>query len=913
MTPERWQQVKAVFQAALERSASDRESFLNAACAGDEALRAEVASLLAEQEKLSGFIATPVMEKIEVEAAPSNRRIGPYRIERELGHGGMGVVYLALRDDDQYQKQVAIKLIRRGFDADHVVNRFRHERQILATLDHPNIARLLDGGTTEDGLPYFVMEYVEGLPIDDYCDEHRLKIEARLELFRKVCAAVQYAHQNLIVHRDLKPGNILITREGEPKLLDFGIAKLLNPEAFPGAVPATATWERPMTLAYASPEQTRGLPVTTASDIYSLGVVLYELLTGRRPYRVEEGGLPHELARVICEQEPERPSTAISRVEAITQPAGEETVRITPDAISRTRGAPQARLRRQLKGDLDNIVLVALRKEAQRRYASVEQFSDDIGRYLEGRPVIARPATVAYRAAKFIQRHKAGVVAAALIVVSLLGGIIVSTRQARIAERRFNDVRQLANSYLFEFHDAIEDLPGSTPARQLVVKRALEYLDRLAQESGGDAALDEELAAAYLKVGDVQGRPGFANLGDRAGAIESYRKSLAIREALLVDEPNNATTRRDQATTHDRIGDTLRVNGDTAAALEHYGQALKLREALAVGAGDQQTQVDLAISYERIGDQLALLGKRAEALEHQRRALPIIEQAAAADPGNAQFQRRLFISFIKLGDRLGATGDRSGALDRYQQALPIAQKLAAADASNARARRELAVAYDKVGNGLAATGEANAAMGNYRRALEIREQLSAADPKNSEARRDLATSFDKVGETLTRLNQPAAAIQYFRRALTIDEALSSAEPNNAQPQLDRAHDHEQISEALAKSGDLVAAIAERRRAAELQQAVSMADPANEEVKRDLAASQAQLGEWAMALAEKPNRRQIELWQEARSWFERSADYWNGLRAQRTLESSEAETAEKIAAAITKCDQALAKSQGRPPR
>jgi non-specific serine/threonine protein kinase/serine/threonine-protein kinase len=918
MTPERWQQVKELFNAAMECETGLRAAFLDQSCAGDQELRAEVEALLAEEEKLGSFIAAPVAQ-----AAPKlgqndqeGRRIGPYRIVREIGHGGMGTVFLAVRDDDQFKKQVAIKLIRHGLNVDYIVSRFRYERQILASLDHPNIARLLDGGTTEDGLPYFVMEYIEGVPIDDYCDEQRLNNEARLKLFRKVCSAVRYAHQNLIVHRDIKPGNILITNDGEPKLLDFGIAKILDAEAFPGTVPATRTWERPMTPAYASPEQARGLPVTTSSDIYSLGVLLYEMLTGHRPYQVSEGGLPHEMARVICEQEPERPSTVVSRVEEITQSGRGETVRITPDSVSRLRDTPHARLRRQLKGDLDNIVLMALRKEPQRRYASVEHFSEDIQRYLDGHPVIARKDTFTYRSAKFIKRNKTGVAAAALVVASLLSGIVVSVRQARIAERRFDDLRQLT-AYFLEFHDVIEDVPGATPARQVLLERTVGSLDRLAREASDDHSLRQDLASAYLKVGDVRGRPGYANLGNKTGALESYGKSLAIRDELLKADPDNVQARRDQAMTHDRVGDLLRIMGDTASALQHYHQALALRQSLAAdaptaGQKDMQPQLDLGTSYQRIGDLLAMTGKRTEAIENQRQAMAIFEQATAIKPDDKRIKRDLFIGYVKMGDRLAGAGDKTAALERYRSALQIAEALSAAEPDNARAKRELAVCHDKVGNILVATSDPAGALESYRQSFAIRKKLSLADPSNVEASRDLATSHVKIGETLVKMGRRAEALQPYFEALKIDEALSAADPNNAQPRLDRAYDHEQIGNLFAETGNISGAIEQHRLAESLRREISNADRENEEVRRDLAGSQARLGDLHAALAEKTGtalKRQIELWQEARKWYQQSDGIWAELRARHQLSAAESEDAKKVAASVAKCDQALARLRG----
>jgi len=398
MTPQRWQQIKELFNAALERGPDQWAKFLDEVCAGDVSLRAEIESLLAAHGQATSFFEKPATALVaalsseEQDGWMEGRRIGPYRLQREISRGDMGVVYLADRDDRQYEKQVAIKLVKRGMDTDDILQRFRHERQTLARLNHPNIARLLDGGVTEDGLPYFVMEFIEGLPLDVYCDRHKLNTIARLRLFRAVCAAVHYAHQNLIVHRDLKPSNILVTAEGTPKLLDFGIAKLLHQDPLSHSFAQTMAGARIMTPEYASPEQVRRELITTASDVYALGVLLYKLLSGHRPYRFTNFS-PQEIERVICEQQPQRPSTAISRTAQAAEDDGKLMETLSPETISATREGSPEKLRRRLAGDLDNIVLRALHKEPKRRYASVEQFSEDILRHLEGLPVIAHQDT----------------------------------------------------------------------------------------------------------------------------------------------------------------------------------------------------------------------------------------------------------------------------------------------------------------------------------------------------------------------------------------------------------------------------------------------------------------------------------------------------------------------------------------
>jgi eukaryotic-like serine/threonine-protein kinase len=426
MNNNRWHSVERIFDETLELPERDRAAFLAQACDGDQTLQREVESLLAAHYKANGFLvasAAKCASATNTTTVTAQQRIGPYQLLCEIAQGGMGTVWLAARADDQYQQQVAIKLLKAESSAPHIAERLRYERQILADLNHPNIARLLDGGTTESGQPYIVMEYIAGMPIDEYCRAHQLTLCERLQLFRQVCAAVEYAHQHLIIHRDLKPANILVTADGTPKLLDFGIAKLL--QADPKQIAQTRTGQTPMTPAYASPEQVRNEKLTTTSDVYALGVVLYELLTGRSPYQLKNNTFS-EMMRAICEQEPTRPSF-VTKSEAASQKSEGKKKR------GQLSTSDFRLLTSLLKGDLDSIVLMALRKEPTARYSSVEQFSADIRRYLDGLPTLARKGTFAYRAVKYVRRYKVPVAAATLILLSLIGGVGATSRQAQIA------------------------------------------------------------------------------------------------------------------------------------------------------------------------------------------------------------------------------------------------------------------------------------------------------------------------------------------------------------------------------------------------------------------------------------------------------------------------------------------------
>ncbi|MCG8404788.1 MAG: protein kinase [Phycisphaerales bacterium] len=452
MTPTRFEKVYKTFQEALEHDVTERNAFLDKACGDDTALRNEVEKLLRDDEEATKekFLVLRADDKqivsVDVKDPMIGERIGPYEIRKLIDQGGMGSVYMAVRTDD-FKQQVAIKLIKQGKDTNEILRRFQNERQILAGLKHPNIAQLLDGGNTEDGLPFFVMEYIEGERINTYCDKNKLGTLERLKLFRSVCDAVHFAHQNTVIHRDLKPGNILVTADGRPKLVDFGIAKLINREIGFQAMNYTQTEYRLMTPAYASPEQVRGDNITTASDIYSLGVVLYELLTGHAPYQLSSR-LKQEIERIVCEEDPPLPSNVIKRHAEISGPDGTTTT-ITPESVSKTRDGQLTKLRRKLAGDIDKITLMALRKEPNRRYTSVEQLSSDIQRHLDGLPVIAQKSTVRYRAGKFVRRNRGLAISSAVVfAVTIIGAVVSGMSLARAAEEKKKTDRFLARQLL---------------------------------------------------------------------------------------------------------------------------------------------------------------------------------------------------------------------------------------------------------------------------------------------------------------------------------------------------------------------------------------------------------------------------------------------------------------------------------
>ncbi len=867
MTPELWQQVKDVLDKALDRSGSEREAYLDDACAGQPELRAEVESLLSNHEDAGEFIEQPIVNAKAIitgsggERVPAPERIGSYRITGLIGEGGMGAVYRAVRADDQYQKTVAIKVLKRGMDTSFIIDRFRIERQILASLDHPNIAHMYDGGTTEDGLPFFVMEYIEGVPLVEFCNQNRLGLAERLEIFRKVCAAVQYAHQNLIVHRDLKPGNILVAADGTPKLLDFGIAKLLTPDSSPAQ---TVTLVRMMTPEYASPEQIRGEPINTTSDVYSLGVILYELLTGRRPYHLASRS-PHEVAQIVCEIDPTRPSTAVNTTEEIRNSEGKVEYTLTPELISYDRDSRPDRLRRALSGDLDNIVMMAMRKDRNRRYVSAGQLGEDIRRHLNEQPVIAQPDTFQYRAGKFISRHRAAVVFATLGVLALTGGLIGTIwqyRQASIqrarAERRFNDVRRLANSVVFEIHDAIAKLPGSTPARELIVLRALNYLDALSQEATNDPALQSELAAAYLRVAEVQGSPGQPNLGQTAQAVANSEKARGLAERLTERYPQNVNYQINLATIYDNLARLERTNGHLDHALGIDERMLALRQKIFDGdPKDVRNLRQLAISYfELAGDYVAKSDYK-KALEIRQKSVSIFEQVDARG-STRQSRANVALGYKTLAGVQARLKDNAGALESLSHAVKIEEALHSEDPNDATVEMALSYSYSDTGYNLIRLNRNPEAADWYRKALAIRDRMARMDPKDVRARNAVATTHDRLGNVLANLGRADEALREGRAGLAIREQMATQFPKNM------------------------------------------------DFKRDLSVSYGTMGDTYITLAKLPGMgpMRLPLWHNAREWYVRAYD--SAIEIEKTLpkDGTYSDRGEMLRKIIAECDDAI---------
>lgn len=904
MTPENWQKVKNILEKVLEISPSSRQAYLSEACGDDAQLRREIDSLLdfdrtgadfLEQTAFSAVISNGFGDKAK---SFIGRQIGHYQIIEELGAGGMGAVFLARRIDGAFEHQVALKLIKRGMNSEAILRRFFNERQILASLKHPNIAHLIDGGTTGDGLPYFVMEYVEGEPINDYADRKNLDLEERLGLFRQICTAVSFAHQNLVIHRDLKPSNILVTKDGNIKLLDFGIAKLLKAEAADDAA-TTAAQMRIFTPEYASPEQIKGEKLTTATDVYSLGVILYELLTGNRPYKTDSKSIS-EIIKAVCETEPVRPSAMVDSKFKVQKPKSENRTssdngKTTAEQKQDTNLPTAAPNPKSLRGDLDNIILKALRKEPERRYSSVEQFGEDIRRYLVGLPVAASRDTLSYRAAKFVRRNRAAVAFSALVIVALIGGIFGTTWQAvraermraaaeierERAERRSENLRKISNSLVSEIERAIRDLPGSLSVRKVLLTRAVEQLDALAAESDSNTALQLDLVWAYQNLGSLPDMT--INESD-----EIFRKALVLTENLLSSRQTDPAARHRLAMLYLDMIYNSRLRGDVAFTLEYNRQAVSIVEEILGEEPDNPTfQEGFWTANYHYALTMLQLGRASEAIETGRKILPVAEHLYRTEqPGTNKYD------FIKphstrgaIGSGFSHTGDYQAAIKEFQTALDEilteqvkrpAEPLLRRNEANMRLR--LAAAYESL-------GERKKVFQEAQKALSLHEKLSADNPEDFEFQQNVADAELVFGQISARQKELQKAASHFRRALDLYKKITAADAEHLQSKINAARAQAGLGNVLVLVGKTSEGINYLREAVQFFEKTGAAKTLDVHVKRSFAETQKWMGEALIKTADKDKNRQ--LYDEAGEMLRRSLSLWQELQRDGVIKQSDA--------------------------
>ena len=764
--------IEAIFNEVLALPSGERQALIEIRCGEDALLKSEIYSLLracAEEEVLAAVRLREA--RTDARTGLNRKRVGAYEIDRLIGRGGMGAVYVAHRADGTFDKQVAIKLIDLPLATDLFRERFRMERQILAGLNHPLIARLLDGGVTCDQEPFLVMEYVDGVPIHRFCEDHRLSVAERLLLFKSVCEAVQFAHQNLVVHRDLKPDNILVMEDGTPRLLDFGTAKLLSPSADGMGSEFTRQGFQSFTPQYASPEQVLGNPITTASDTYSLGVLLYLLLTGVLPYELKEFTTA-EMMRVICEQPPRRPSLPGS---------GDQ----------------------RIDADLEAILLKSLRKGPGERYLTAVQLALDVQAYLDGRTVSARRGTMRYRAGKFVRRHRIALFAAALVTTSLTAGVAGVVWQAKVAyaERRravdtSAEMRQLSNSLLYELDEAIKELPGSSGVQKLLVTRVLDHLDRTSKSAAGDRLVQLDLANAYTRLGNIQGNPYDQNLGDTAGALVSLDKALVIAQSLAASAARDNDALRALASVEQARSEVLWGVGKTPEAVESMQAATEAYDRLVAERDATPALISEAgAAYGTLGDELGQpgtpsLGDLAGAIDAYRKDIRLDERALSLDPNFPRARRGLGIVQLKIGN-VEIETDPAQALQDYQLAEERFDALPESKQDGLSTLRIRANVVRKKATAMRELGEYAQAIPLFDQALAIQKQIAAADPKDNRSLFDVYVDLTQKAydyeyaadpaleaDPQKRRRDLALAITLLKEAQSIAVQLLKQNPSN---------------------------------------------------------------------------------------------------------------------------------------
>jgi eukaryotic-like serine/threonine-protein kinase len=830
LNPERWREVSPYLDHALSLPEEGRGVWLSSFRADRPDLAELVQELLQEHRELeqAQFLEHPQPAS---ETSLAGQKIGAYTLLSPIGQGGMGSVWLAERSDGRFERQVAVKFLHFSVFSSTDAERFRREGKILGQLAHPHVAELIDAGVTTVGNPYLVLENIVGQHIDIYCDRHKLDVEARIKLFLDVLSAVAHAHANLVVHRDIKPSNVLVRNDGQVKLLDFGIAKLLIDDANPAAPTIlTAEGGGALTPLFAAPEQITNGAVTTATDVYALGVLLYLLLTGQHPV----GRATHSAAELV---------KAIVEIES---PRASQTVVLSDSkAVAEMRGVTSEKLCRQLRGDLDTIIAKALKKAPGERYSSVTALADDLKRYLKHQPISARPDTIAYRARKFVRRNRISVSAATLALALVLATSGIAIYQARIAQRRFRDVRRLAHTFIFDFHDQVAKLDGSTKVREMMVETGLQYLDNLAKNAGGDLELQREIAAGYVKIGNAQGFPTQPNLGRTADALASYQKASDIYQRIagknsaylpdlaafylnysgmfrFNDDPKRARELTESAIQiYDRLRDHQQLDAHSEnlytfawcklgdfdedwgiyhQAWTEFSRCSELAHAQLDRKKDQQSLTAVAESAERIGTAAQELGHLREALQAFDEDEATVRELLAAEPLNPRFHRNLALTYqfrgrVYFHDFYPNYGDPKRALESLNLYLQTAQQMLDNDPNNTAAQFSVEVSKLKLSYCLQES-DPPAAIRMARDSVRLLDQMITSNKGGRRALSDQAEALLRLGEAQLKAGQLAEARGSADSALAAMRKIATQDPE----------DRNNLVQALILAGRTKAAI-----------------------------------------------------------------------------------------------------------